>query len=263
MPTLLIVGGGLFGSQAAAWARHRGIETLVFDAGLFGAASPAAAGLFKEAWARTGPMRDHFRRALPLLDRLYGLRQVSLLRDDGGREDLLFVPPAAILEPDPVRERVETVGDGWLEAGGRRYEGWVYLAAGVWCEQFLPGLGVYGKAGASFSFEGERPGRIRPMAWGRQAIGFVRDPGFTHFSDGTAERDYTPEHERATLDHAVSLGLTDEPAARFWGWRPYVPGGPIFRRVGNRVWVATGGRKMGTILGASFARLLVEEELCL
>ena len=34
MPTLLVVGAGLFGSQAAAYARHKGIETLVFDAGL-------------------------------------------------------------------------------------------------------------------------------------------------------------------------------------------------------------------------------------
>ena len=51
MPSLLVIGGGLFGSQAAAYARSKGIETLVFDAGLTGAASPAAAGLFKEAWA--------------------------------------------------------------------------------------------------------------------------------------------------------------------------------------------------------------------
>jgi hypothetical protein len=31
--------------------------------------------------------------------------------------------------------------------------------------------------------------------------------------------------------------------------------------MGRRTWLATGGRKMGTILGASFARLLVEDEL--
>ncbi len=187
MPVLLVVGGGLFGSQAAASARSKGVEALVFDPGRDGAASPAAAGLFKEAWAGK-KLRDHYLRALPLLDRLYGIRHVSLSRADGTAESLLFVPPSAILEPAPVREAVTAVGDGWLEAGGRRREGWVYVAAGVWCEQFLPGLGVHGRAGASFLFAGERPGRLSVVAPGRQAVTFVRDAGTTFFSDGTAER---------------------------------------------------------------------------
>jgi len=259
MDQLLVVGGGLFGSLAASYARRKGIEAVVFDPGLEGAASPAAAGLFKEAWAGK-KLLDHFRRALPLLDALHGLHQVELMRDDGGVETFHFVPPTVILETAPVRERVASVGDGWLDAGGTRYEGLVYVAAGVWCEQFLPGVGVYGRAGASFVFQGERAGRIRPIARGRQTIAFVRDEGATFFSDGTAEREYTEEHERQTLERAASLGLT-APSKRFWGSRPYTPGGPVFRKVGERTWVATGGRKMGTILGASFARRLIEEEL--
>src|SRR5262245_35649431 len=101
--------------MAAAYARSRGIEAVVFDPGLDGAASPAAAGLFKEEW--TGrKLRAHFHRALPLLDRLYGLRHVTLTLDDGRKESLLFVPPTVILELNPVRSRVTSVGDGWLEA---------------------------------------------------------------------------------------------------------------------------------------------------
>ena len=99
------------------------------------------------------------------------------------------------------------------------------------------------------------------MDRGRQAIAFVRDPGTTFFSDGTAERDYTPEHDRQTLGRAARMGLTGEPVGRFWGRRPYTPGGPVFRRLGRRTWLATGGRKMGTVLGASYARRLLEEEL--
>ena len=91
-----------------------------------------------------------------MLERLYGVRHVSLTHDDGSKETLLFVPPTAILEANPIRQRVTAIGDGWLQAGEQRYEGWVYVAAGVWCEQFFPGLGVYGKAGASFAFLGER-----------------------------------------------------------------------------------------------------------
>jgi len=260
MPTLLVVGGGLFGSQAAAYARSKGIEAVVFDAGLSGAASPAAAGLFKEGW--TGKkLRPHYHIALPLLDQLYGVRQVSLLHDDGSKEVLLFVPPSVILEPTPVRQQVTALGDGWLEAEGRRYEGWVYVAAGVWCEQFFPSLGVYGKAGSAFVFRGEREGRIHPWAPGRQGLAFVRDPGTTYFSDGTAERAYTPDHDRQTLERATRLGLTGQPVERHWGRRPYAPAGPVFQKVGRRTWLATGGRKMGTVLGASYARRLVEEEM--
>ena len=260
MPALLVVGGGLFGSLAAAYARSKGIETAVFDPGLSGAASPAAAGLFKEAWAGR-KLREHYQQALPLLDKLYGIRHVSLLHDDGHAEPFLFVPPTAILEPAPIRQRVTAVGDGWLEAGGQRYEGWVYVAAGIWCEEFLPGLGVYGKAGASFVFQGEREGRMREIARARQAIRFVRDPATTHFSDGTAEREYTPAHDQISLERAAAMELTESPIKRFWGYRPYAPGGPVFQQIGNRTWLATGGRKMGTILGAAFARRLVEAEL--
>jgi glycine/D-amino acid oxidase-like deaminating enzyme len=260
MPTLYIVGGGLFGSMAAAWARNKGIEAVVFDPGLAGAASPAAAGLFQESWAGK-KLHEHYHRALPLLEHLYGIRPVPLTHDDGRPETFLCVPPTAILEPSPSRLTVTTVCDGWLEAGGKRYEGWVYVAAGVWCATFLPGLKVHGRAGAAFAFAGERPGRIRPLARSRQAIAFVRDPGTTHFSDGTAEPEYTPEHDRQTLERAAALGLTETPVRRFWGRRPYTPGGPVFQKIGGRTWLATGGRKMGTLLGASFARRLVEEEL--
>jgi glycine/D-amino acid oxidase-like deaminating enzyme len=260
MPTLLVVGGGLFGSLAAAYARAKGIDATVFDPGLSGAASPAAAGLFSERWVGH-KLREHFHRALPVLERLYGVRSISLVHENGREEPFLFVPPTNILEPNPVPQQVTAVGDGWLEAEGRRYEGWVYVAAGLWCEQFLPGLGVYGKAGAAFLFRSERPGRIRPLGPGRQAVAFVRDPGTTYFSDGTAEREYAPDHDRQTLAQAAALGLDDEPLRRLWGRRPYVQGGPVFRKLGERTWLATGGRKMGTLFGASFARRLVEEEL--
>jgi glycine/D-amino acid oxidase-like deaminating enzyme len=260
MPTLLIVGGGLYGSLAAAYARSRGVEAMVFDPGLPGAASHAAAGLFGERWAGKKYLQ-HFREAVPVLDRLYGIRHVALRHDDGTREPLLFVPPSAILEAAPIREPVTSVGDGWLETAGRRYEGWVYVAAGVWCGQFLPTLGVYGKAGAAFAFAGEREGRIRTVARSRQAIAFARDPGSTHFTDGTAEREYAPAHDHETLARATSMGMTSPPIRRMWGLRPYTPGGPVFLKTGNRTWLATGGRKMGTVLGAFHAKRLVEVEL--
>jgi glycine/D-amino acid oxidase-like deaminating enzyme len=259
MPTLFIVGGGLFGSLAARYARCKGVEAFVFDSSCEGAASPAAAGLFQEKWAAR-KLRPHYHLALPVLERLSNIRNISLRRDDGGTESLLFIPPSHILEPNPIRQQVTSVGDGWLEAGGYRYEGWVYIAAGVWSGQFLPGLEVYGKAGAALLFPGEREGRIRQTDSGGQCLAFVRDGGTTYFSDGTAEGVYTEEHDRRSLSRAAEMGL-NEPSTRLWGNRPYTPRGPFFQKIAARTWLATGGRKLGTILGASFARQLVEEEL--
>lgn len=260
MPTLLVVGGGLFGSQAAAYARAQGHPAIVFDPAVPGAASPAAAGLFKEDWAGK-KLKKEYDYALPLLERLYGVRHVDLRHPDGTRESFLWVPPSAILEPAPVRQEVPAVGDGWLEAGGERHKGWVYIAAGIWSARFVPDLKITGKAGTAFGFPGEREGRIKAIARGRQAIAFVRDAGLTYFADGTAEVDYRQTHEDETLAHAAAMGLAEKPVARWFGIRPYTAGGPVFRKLGQRTWLATGGRKMGTILGAAFARRLVEEEI--
>ena len=257
MRKLLIIGGGLFGSQAAAYARLKGLEATVFDPGLAHAASPAAAGLFKEEWAGKR-LRPFYRDAVEVLDRLYGIRHVELMGADGRTESFHCVPPTLILEPEPVRQTVTAVGDGWLETCEGRLEGWVYIAAGVWCGQLVPGLDLHGRAGTSLVFAGERPGQIREIARGRQAIAFVRDPGFTHYSDGTAEREYEETHERQTLARAAELGLTEAPIRRLHGIRPYTPGGPLFRRLGERTWLATGGRKMGTLMGAAFAKRLVD-----
>ena len=60
---------------------------------------------------------------------------------------------------------------------------------------------------------------------------------------------------------SAALGLTAPPLRRLFGQRPYTPGGPLFEKLKSRTWLATGGRKMGTILGAAFSRRLVEEEL--
>jgi len=263
MSKLLVVGGGLFGSQIAAYARRHGLEALVFDPGLEGAASPAAGGLFKEEWAGR-KWRDHFKIALPVLDALYGIRHIELEHADGNREAFLFVPPAAILEPNPLRQTVTAVGDGWLEAAGQRYDGVVCIAAGVWCKQFVPDLEIYGKKGSSYGFaqkvSTKADGRIHPLGWGRQAIAFSRDAGSTFFMDGTAEQHWTAEHERQILARAASFGLTD-PIRRYHGQRPYTPGGPILRQISDRTWLATGGRKLGTVFGAAFAHQLVERLL--
>jgi glycine/D-amino acid oxidase-like deaminating enzyme len=253
---LLVVGGGLFGSLAAAYARRQGREVLVFDPGLPGAASPCAAGLFAPAWVG----RKHasiYPEAAAVLESLYPVRDIVFERSDGGVETLRFVSPTAILEPAPIRETVSEVGDGWIMTESGRHEGIVYVAAGVWSRRFAADLEIVGKAGAAFRFAGETPARILEGER-RSSLAFVREPGATYFNDGTAELDFRSEHERRSLEQAAEMGLR-EPIDRLWGLRPYTPGGPVFRQLGERTWLGTGGRKLGTLLGALFARRLAVE----
>ncbi|HEX3315749.1 MAG TPA: FAD-dependent oxidoreductase [Gemmataceae bacterium] len=259
MSRLLIVGGGLFGSLAAAYARRQGREVVVFDPGLPGAASPAAAGLFSPAWVG----RKHaaiYVEAASVLEPLFLIRDVVFERSDGGCETIRFIPPAAILEAAPIRETVTEIGDGWLATESGRQEGLVYVAAGVWSRKFAPDLDIVGKAGTAFRFAGESAARISPgeRSVRQSALAFVREAGATYFNDGVAEVDYGPQHERQSLGRAASMGLTD-PIELLWGIRPYTRGGPVFRRLGARTWLATGGRKLGTLFGAVFARRLTEE----
>ncbi len=256
MSRLLIVGGGLFGSLAAAYARREGREVVVFDPGLPGAASPAAAGLFCAAWVG----RKHvalYADAVHVLEALFPIRDIVFERTEGCPETIRFVPPAAILEPAPIRETVTEVGDGWLATESGRQEGFVYVAAGIWSRRFAPDLDIVGKAGAAFQFAGESAARLYNDER-RTALAFVREAGSTYFNDGTAEIDYGAEHENRSLDRARAMGLS-EPIERLWGIRPYTRGGPVFRRLGQRTWLATGGRKLGTLFGAVFARRLLQE----
>jgi glycine/D-amino acid oxidase-like deaminating enzyme len=254
---LLVVGGGLFGSLAAAYARRQGREVRVFDAGLPGAASPCAAGLFSPAWVG----RKHaaiYPEAAAVLESLYPVLDIVFERSDGTLESLRFVPPTAILEANPIRETVTEIGDGWIATESGRHEGIVYVAAGVWSRRFAPDLEIVGKAGAAFRFTGETSARIRVEGDRGTSLAFVRESGSTYFNDGTAEPDYRPEHECQSLDRAAEMGLRD-PIERLWGIRPYTPGGPIFRQLGERTWLGTGGRKLGTLFGALFARRLALE----
>ena len=76
-----MVGGGLFGSLAAAYARSKGVAAVVFDPGLEGAGSHAAAGLFKEEWVGK-KLRGHFLDAIPLLRRVTRYRRIIPAQSD-------------------------------------------------------------------------------------------------------------------------------------------------------------------------------------
>jgi len=260
---LIVVGAGLFGSFAARAARRAGLSVLVVDRGEFRRASPAAAGLYRPDWLKK--LGDRAALGLDVLRRDCSPAEATLTDVDSGRAERFgFLPPSHVLVEPDLRGVVSAISPyGVVDVDRRRLAGrlGVYVAAGFWTPQLLPEVRLKGKAGTALTFAGEHPGAIWRWAPYRQTMGFRRDPGFTYFADGTAilaDR-YAASHVEATVGRARRLGLTLPPVVAHTGIRPYVDGGPLFRRARPRVWVGAGGEKSGTVLGAAFAELLMRE----
>jgi len=68
-------------------------------------------------------------------------------------------------------------------------------------------------------------------------------------------------HEHLEIQKTLKRFIDDEinPHVDEWEEAEIFPAHQVFKRLGERIWLATGGRKMGTILGASFALRLIDE----
>ncbi len=272
---LLIVGGGLFGSLAALWARHKGIEAIVFDSGKMGSASPAAMGIFRSDFFED-KHQPLYTSGLAVLETLGKVRSVSLRRYErandylflNNSESFLFARPGDILEQNADKRNVNAVGDGWItvnnpDGSTSRYEGNVYVAAGIWVSQLLPPMLVVPRWGSAYAFAktaNDQESKIVSLPQSRHAISFERDEGLMHFVDGTSAEIHTRANQQATLHCASDMGLYN-PVMVWLGQKPYCQGGPVFDKLGSRLWVGTGGRQYGTVVAASFAKRLVEEEI--
>ena len=259
---LLIVGGGLFGSLAAKYARKKGINALVFDSSRPHRASPAAACTFCKEWA--GPFASYYDEGLAVLSELVEVSSIGFSISIGGEEgkrNFLRARPSDILETPQVAAPVDCVWDGGLEAGGKTYSGIVYVAAGIWTGSLLRDVKVEGRGGLALQYGGEISPRMKLWAPYRQAMAFPRDSGKTYFSDGTAHKEYDRRrhyYDEATIGRAEELFSLRDPTERLFGYRPYCEGGLVFERPSQRLFVGTGGRKLGTLIGAYVAKKLVE-----
>ena len=240
----------------------KGIETVVFDAGLEGAASPASVGLSRPEWL--GKKLEHqWAVGLAVLERLYKPRNIELTGADGSIEQLPV--PAAGRRP---RTRACTPdGDGRRRRLARSGRTASRKASFMWppgsgARVLCPTWRCVARRAPAGSSRARNPIAFGPSPTDAQAVAFVREPGQILFADGTAEEQYIPDHDRQSLARAAELfGLTDPPLARRYGIRPFTPGGPLFKRLGQPTWLATGAHKLGIIMGAAYARRLIEEEM--
>jgi glycine/D-amino acid oxidase-like deaminating enzyme len=277
---VLIIGGGLFGCLAARAVREAGRTAVIVDAGYEGSGSPPAACVWSAEWAKDVPGVDN---GTVFLARHYGLRELtftvtSRVGEPKGERVLYHVTPALILDDQTawrVKGRVLHVAGAAAQISVRQDGGefqrqlWsferAYVATGYWTQELVRSAPkVTGKAGVAMQYEGSGDrAMLVQFAPYRQLLAFERDAGLTYVSDGTAIKveNYKTEHTTRTLERVEGLLGFTQPRSMLYGVRPYVDGGPWFSRVSERVWCATGGRKLGTIAGAAFAHRFAREAL--
>lgn len=248
-----VVGGGIFGCMAARALADAGMEVTVFDSKKKFRGSRPAGCVMKPSWMTSldykGPMK--------FLESKYEVHSMDFKVVGPIKATCFRVDPAAILLDTAFKtssEFVTEVKDGVVVTDNKTYRGLVVVAAGVWSRTLLPQIPeIRSLAGSAVIGKGhvEQP-TIHIYAPYRQAVWFSRERDETWFGDGTAilEKNFKPEHVDKTAERARDLASIS--GKTYTGYRPYIKGANngLFEKLGNNLYVMTGGAKNGTILAA-------------
>lgn len=266
MYDVIVVGGGLFGSIAAANLRSSGMSVLVIDDGRPRSGSRAAGCLMKPSWlSKMG--KENVDKSFAVLDRLYGLKTVDLWAGPV-KVAAQWINPDKVMgnlldDLDRKVGKVSEVGSGYVklvEPGQFTIRAkHIIVACGVWNKELLPFTEVVGKVGVSVRLDAPpADNRIDPWAPYKQLVRFAAE-GFAWAGDGTAILDANWNYAR----HITSVKrITD------WagggevreGIRPYVntPDPAALKQEAFGLWSLTGGGKNGTAAAGWAAAQLVE-----
>ena len=277
---IIIVGAGLFGCIAAAWARKAGHNVTVISESRPFEASKASGCVLAPSWL-SALSKQELQTAMQVLEELYPVHDITF--NEGGLlpfkakrvhpDDVLFAPD--------IEAKVLSVGDGVVKyqephsAGTQRtgtLRGTVLVAAGIWCQELISDMpAIKGLYGASLRVYGlKTQPKLKVYAPYKQAVMFNIDPKTAWFGDGSAliESTWRKEREdriqRTTARMVDMSGTTGQGFSRkavvTEGARPQVDGhkNGYLRQVSPKLWVSTGGAKNGTALAALQAFRFVE-----
>ncbi|ALH23721.1 putative FAD dependent oxidoreductase [Pseudomonas phage PaMx11] len=278
---VIVVGAGLFGSIAAKALAQAGLAVVGVDDSRPGAGSLPAACLMKPSWF-SSMGKDKFEPSLELLDRIYGVKDISF-KVGLLRATVHWCDPAQILGDEEVpvyREKVTALtrtSSGWavsLEGREAALEARsVVVAAGVWTSELVRSQalgGLVGRAGVAFRWQDMQLEEqfISPWAPYRQTVGFNISPTEVWVGDGSAIKPENWNQDRQNVSYSRCAqaidraGFGDQEAGRvkaLYGIRPYIAGVKpcLLEEVEPGLWALTGGAKNGTISAGWAASELV------
>lgn len=250
-----VVGGGLFGSMAARALQDKGYDVTVFDCRKSFRGSRPAGCVMKPSWMTS----LDYAEPMKYLDKTYGVIPIDFKVVGPIKASCFRIDPVKVLGDESltyVRETVTEVRDGSVTTPSGTYKGLVVVAAGVWSETLLKGRipEIRALTGCAILGTGVvKTPTIHVYAPYRQAVFFSRERNETWFGDGTAiiAKNYTEDHTVKSVQRAKDLAnIVGDPLV---GYRPYIKGknNGLFEKLGNNLFVMTGGAKNGTILAAS------------
>lgn len=267
MSNVAIIGAGVTGSVIARVLEGAGHKVGVVDDARQFRATPASAGIIHPNWINAFK-KDEVVEGLRLLDKLYGLRQVTF--PDGSVAQQLS--PTQYQWPAGktiVRKVVGLNGmDVELDNGASMHPTYIVICTGCWANE-LAGNKIHpirATAGTAFLYTGmnlpQGGSILKPWAPYKQLMVFNRDSDTIWAGDGTSilPKNYTKEREDASFERIKrAVGFT--PTRRVTGWRPMVVGqkSGVCEKIANNTWAVTGGSKNGTIFAAIAALRLIKE----
>lgn len=265
---VVVVGAGLFGSVIAEALRGLRQAVLVIDDQRPGAGSGPAACLMKPSWF-SGLGSSVSTPALELLDKLYGLRQISF-NVLAGKAQVYWCDPRTILKGANVIasvKRLHRAAVGWevVTAANIYQTTTVVVAAGIWSPLLATIEGkLVGQAGMACLWPDAKidPPFIRVWAPYRQLTVFNRGDGLWAGDSSAVRMDKWSDGRAVQVEErcssAVSEIVTGAPK-RLFGVRPYSTMSPCYlKQPRPGLWVATGGAKNGTIAAAWCASQLMK-----
>lgn len=275
---IAIVGAGLFGSLIGRVAQKYGHEVYWIDDLRAMSGSEPSAGLIKPSWL------DGFgipaRKGLQVIDSFVGLETLKFRFNGVANVDVHHVNPRKILvrnDPHLIRAQVTSVGDGWVRYVKPHDEfslehhqfDRVLVAAGYWSHELIKEMPrIDALKGTAFYFRGQ-VAEPRMTLWApfKQLKVFNR-PGneiWAGDSTGMSPKTYTTAREDASYRRCYdgvkdALGEAPQLTRRVSGLRPVIAGHRLgyFAPVSKKLYVSTGGGKMGTVLAGWHALQFLE-----
>tara|TARA_R100000278_G_scaffold122808_2_gene110036 strand:- start:1143 stop:1964 length:822 start_codon:yes stop_codon:yes gene_type:complete len=256
--TLNIIGAGLAGSFVERLARKNNIKTRIFDEENSYAASPYSENIFSFGWAeRLGTdIADIAKRILQDTVKVdeVNFRNKNLIKS-------YRVQPKNVLVEYIKDKAIEVSDDGILTKNNGFQKGATIICAGAFCNKLVPVMGLNSLSGHGLLFKGKwrkEPMMLMPIPHKHFKV-FQFDEDRIWFGDSVAikhknymakQQDYIGKSLSRAYDY---FGLSD-PSQIVFGMRPYVgasansPKMGHLEKISSRVWVMTGGWKMGLMI---------------
>lgn len=267
--TLNIVGAGLAGSFVDRLAKSEGIKTRVFDEENQYSASRYSENIFSFGWGeRLGA--ELAESAVKTLKKTVSVDEVNF-RNINLIKSYRVKPQNVLVEY--IKDRVLKVNDEGVDTNNNGFQkGDTIVCAGAFCNKLVPVPSLNSLSGHGLLFNGKwekEPMMLMPIPhkhfkvfqFSENKIWFGDSVAIKHANYMQKQESYINKSIKRAEDY---FGLKN-PSEIVFGMRPYVgktansPKMGHLDRISKRVWVLTGGWKMGLMIYPYLAQKFIQE----